>query len=180
MYNVDMHMIEIGSGSVQNAIITDTWSKRQNNPAPDTSFGSNDDLTNISTTNDANGNNIIKYRRKLDTSDAYDYKIINGANVIEASWGPSQVGKHGAYVVVTTMTVDIANQTISFSGQGRWIIFEIHGISLIIAWSFLNLVGYVSARLLKHLPFWIWIHRLGSGLTGLTTIVFGLMLVVKG
>ena len=171
MQKVDMHYIEYENDGKP----VDSWSKDNDDPIPDDALGSPQNLENIQTTGRTTTNGKVTYTRKLDTGDTnYDYKLVDGSNLLNGAWGPGNMGEHGSYIFISTINIDTKAQTVTFGRRAPWEIFEAHGISLIISWTLLSLIGYVSGRLLRHLPSFIWIHRLSVGIGGFATILLAI------
>ena len=55
--------------------------------------------------------------------------------------------------------------------------YEIKGILMIISWTLLNTTGIIFAAYLRHLPYWVLVHRLTSGTAAIITIVVGFMAI---
>ncbi len=64
----------------------------------------------------------------------------------------------------TSTTTNTPTPTVSDTSKS-FNFWELHGISLVIAWSGLNFLGYCAGRFLKHYPWWINLHFIGSSLT---------------
>ncbi len=56
--------------------------------------------------------------------------------------------------------------------------YMIKGILMIIFWLFINFIGVFFAAYMKHLTYWIHVHRICSGLTALFTIVTGIYSII--
>lgn len=85
---------------------------------------------------------------------------------------------HGSYVRVGSLTVDMQGQTIVID-NGRYLIWEIHGLILVILWCGFNAIGYMAARLFKHVPCLMWSHRVIGSFTCILTIVFVILAWLK-
>lgn len=178
MEEVDYHIVYWQQNNYR---IEDSWSDDYDTPVQDiyqggkTSFLNLDYYVDIET-----GENVLKYDRLIDTGESVDHKFVDGYNHMVAAWVPDEqsMEEHGSYIRVGKVTLDIAGQSVNIA-LGRYNIFQAHGLILLICWSILNILGYAAARLLKHLPAWIWIHRFTSGITGALTILMGIWAFVE-
>jgi hypothetical protein len=50
-------------------------------------------------------------------------------------------------------------------------IYQVHGLSLLVGWGFLHMIGYCAARYLKHYQWWIYVHILCTELPALCTVI---------
>ncbi len=149
------------------------WSKDYDNPIQDVFGGGTEDLKFESFNINTAGDRILIYSRLLNTGDNYDNVITVGSNKLVSAWSlyDNNIGKHGAYVGVGSFTVDIANLKVTAS-IGKYTLWELHGIGLLIVWSILNALSYTVIRLLKHNSFFLWAHRLSGFVITLITIAF--------
>jgi hypothetical protein len=57
---------------------------------------------------------------------------------------------------------------------------EFHSISMAIVWSCFNFVGHFGARFLKHYPWWIYLHYIGSVLTTVWSFFLLIITIIYG
>lgn len=167
MYPTDMHMLEFyTSGSYQ---LTDTWCTSYNAPSLDSNMGGKNDLVNVTYYRTSNGDPAVTYLRALNTGDKYDKVLaVDVSQSLIIAWGSGKAHDHGGNYKKTSIIISkTAVVTDTSAGFNYW---DLHGISLVILWSVFNFIGYISARFLKHYSWWIWGHRIGSGLTSMWTI----------
>jgi hypothetical protein len=50
-------------------------------------------------------------------------------------------------------------------------IYQVHGITLVVGWGFVHILGYCAARFLKHYHWWIYIHLFCTELPALATLI---------
>ena len=55
----------------------------------------------------------------------------------------------------------------------------LHSIGQTILWSLFILIGYISARFLKHWEYWIYLHFLGGSIPALYSISFITPIILK-
>jgi len=173
--NVDMNIVEFSSAIKY--VLHDSYSTSKTLPPEDVSLGGTFDLKNISyLSRDGIGN--ITYARKFDTGDKYDTVVKPDVLFnISVAWGDGDYGFHGTNVARRLVLINSTSQDFNpLPDEPQVTIFDFwqfHGILLTIIWTLLNFLGYIFARFYKHLTWWIWMHRLGAGMTALISI--GLM-----
>lgn len=171
MENVDYHIftwMENGFSFV------DSWSIEYESPRDDRSYGGTADILNLKETIVGN-DRIATYQRKVDTNDLFDHKFVEGDNAfVVAWWTNEQMNKHGSFVKEGNININFSSKTATISLK-RHVVWEVHGVILLISWTILNGFGYMAGRMLKHLPFFKWFHLFTSGLNGLLTLVFGII-----
>lgn len=91
------------------------------------------------------------------------------------AWGDQKISYHnknrgGSYFFISS------DDKVYFSGEKpetESIFFLLHGVILILTWLIFNFFGIYVARNLKHLSYWVWLHRLFNGSAALATIILG-------
>ncbi len=162
----------------------DMWSSKNGKPSNDTVLNGNYDLTDVQYSF-VNEMHTLSFVRKLNTGDRFD-------NIIEKviyylyqpvqdkkfhyAWGDNKAfGYHSNNVGSSTFSIT-KDDVVIFSGENivsSFDFFLFHGISLLVTWILLNFLGIFTAKFLKHLTYWIWLHRLFSGSAAIITIIFG-------
>lgn len=86
---------------------------------------------------------------------------------------------HGRNYGTSQMIIDSSNTVILGGGsKSKLDFYYLKGFVLIFCWIFLNFVGVFAAVYLKHLTYWIHIHRICSGLAASITIILGIISIV--
>ena len=75
--------------------------------------------------------------------------------------------------------IDSSNNVSFASNNNSLNFYQIKGIILIICWICLNFIGIYAAVYLKHLTYWIHIHRICSGISAVATIILGFISIVN-
>lgn len=171
MENVDYHIFTWMNNGFS---YTDSWSHEYESPRDDRSYGGTVDIKNIKETA-VDADRLVTYERNTDTNDEYDHVFVEGENpFVVAWWADEGMNKHGSFVREGSINIDFKNKIVTLSLK-RHVVWEVHGIILLISWTILNGFGYMAGRMLKHLPFFKWFHLFTSGLNGLLTLVFGVV-----
>jgi len=157
----------------------DSWSFDQDDPSQDFILGGQDDLTNV--TEYADGNDrVVTYNRKVNTGDSYDYKFVEGDNNLQIAWWEKEdVGDHGSLAKTGNIYINFNTKEVKINPT-YYIVWEVHGIVMLIAWCILNSIGYITGRLFKHVQLFKWIHAFTSGTCGLLNLIFGIVGLSSG
>ncbi len=93
------------------------------------------------------------------------------------AWSDGIVQKnfHGLNYYITEITLS----TSSLAAFQDDIFWYIHGIGMFIAWNLFVLIGYISARFLRHYPWWIIFHYIGGALPSLFSFAIIIASIVK-
>jgi hypothetical protein len=75
---------------------------------------------------------------------------------------------HGGNFIITSITITPGGSTPGDITVDNF--FAIHGIGQLIGWNILVTVGYISARFLKHYPWWLILHFIGGTIPSLFSI----------
>ncbi len=98
--------------------------------------------------------------------------------IVAWSNGIIQNDYHGLNYYVTEIT--LTTSSLASSDVSTVDIFwYIHGIGLFIAWDFFVLIGYISARFLRHYTWWLTLHFIGGTLPSLFSFGIVLAAIVK-
>lgn len=166
-----MNIIEFSSGEVVK--ISDSWSTGYSAPQEDKKFGGLNDIKNINYFQ-KNGQMEVTYDRDFDTGDSYDTKLTpNIPFTVSFAWGKGKMAYHKTDYYKTEIIISKNNQIVPdlFAAPlSQFDFWNFHGITMTILWTGFSFVGYIFARFLRHLKYWIYFHWLGSGLTALFSI----------
>ena len=174
MLGTDMNIAQFFSAT--NYQLGDYWSKIEDTPQEDSTLGGTMDLKNVTYVPDGNGNAVLTYTRAFNTGDKWDAVVqINTSGNYIMAWGVGGLADHNNNFMQSSfiITSNTSNNTVvdtTTGGSSPIDFWAFHGISLVIGWSVFNFFGYIAARFLKHYTWWIWVHRIGSGLNSFWSI----------
>ncbi len=162
MQNVDMNIIEFFEDDTYSLI--DTFSTGYTLPSIDESRGGKNNLEVISFISSPK----LIYKRKFNTGDKHDAIVpIDSQITISVAWGSGKLSYHGMNHLTTSICIGKNDCKASI----KYDFWSFHGTILTFMWTILSFIGYVSARFFKHLPFWIYLHLIGSIIPSIITFV---------
>jgi hypothetical protein len=168
MINNDMNIVEFTPGGGK---VYDSYSTGYSAPIEDTSLGGTNDLKNIKFSQE-NGQEVVTYERAFNTGDKYDKALTpNTLMPVSLAWGRNRLAYHETNKKTGQMLIPDGNTPIPVDPvSDEFDFWEFHGIIMTVLWTAFSFLGYVFARFFKHLTWWIWMHRLGSGMTALISV----------
>jgi hypothetical protein len=175
MIKMDTMVVEFFANNTYQ--LYDQWSERFGRPKNDADIGGKYDFINPNY-KFSNGIYSVSFTRKLNTGDPYDIIMEKPkANVtFYYAWGSKAYGFHGDNVGSSSFSIG-ANDEVTFSNEfiepSKFFLY--HGLILLCSWTILNFIGICIARYLKHLTYWVWLHRLFNGSAAIATIILGSM-----
>jgi hypothetical protein len=177
MLNTDMHVINFGDNGNYEA--TDRYSFGYREPVLDTKLNGTDDLENISLSINSNGDPVVTYFRKLNTSDKYDYIFTPYTNAsLIIAWGNGTISFHEDRHLASKFFLSESGSDGGITGQLDF--WDFHGITLSITWILLNTLGFFFIRYLKHTKLGLVGHLIISGINSIYTIILAIITIIKG
>jgi hypothetical protein len=177
MLNTDMHVINFRDNRSFDA--SDRYSLGYDEPVLDTKLNGTDDLKNLTLSINSNGNPVITYYRKLNTSDKYDYVFTPHTNVpLILAWGNGSISFHEDRYLASNFFLSESGTDAIITGQFNF--WDFHGISLSITWMLLNAVGFFFIRYLKHTNIGVIAHIIFTGINSCYTIILAIITIIRG
>jgi hypothetical protein len=175
MANTDMHVVNFLTNKKYEA--SDRYSFGYEEPKFDTKLNGTDDLKNITIFINPQGNPVLTYYRKFNTSDKNDYVLGRYSHVpLILAWGNGTIDYHGSNQFATNIFIGDTPATLNYV----WDFWDYHGTFLSISWMALNTPGFILVRYFKTIKFGILGHVIFSGLSSFITIIIGIISLIKG
>jgi len=182
-FGTSMKGIDVISAEKVNSQITinDRWSKNHNTPPYDIDLGGTDDLTPYNYLyRDPQGFAMIKFNRKLNTGDRYDYVIHQETVTFSFAYADSStISFHGSnYYLFKFDFIEGEYGTAEIISTLSPLI-QAHGIGLLICWSFLVDIGIIIVRYFKFWKHYLDIHGLIFILVDFYTLIIVFIVIGK-
>lgn len=179
MKNVDMIAIEKINGQI---VVSDKWSKGDNEPPSDSSLGGKEDLERTGfAMKDEDGWSLVTFKRKLNTGDKYDYVIKQEKTTMELAFSSSPFfSDHGDNLqgfIVNFIPNSVQKAELFDIVQDK--ATQVHSIGLLIVWTFLIEFPLIVVRYFKNYKNFISFHAYFFLLVDIFTLVMSFILIGK-